>query len=58
MMTMNTEHPVSHEKRGVSGWSDLDLQFCHQFVVGLCVFALQVLHEATTFTDLLDQTAA
>ncbi len=36
----------------------LHLQFCHQFVVRFGVFALEVLHEAATFTDLLDQTAA
>lgn len=36
----------------------LNLQFAHQFVVGLCVFALQIFHEAAAFSYFFDQTAS
>lgn len=36
----------------------LDLEVCHQIVVSLGVFALEVLHQAAAFADFLDKTAS
>lgn len=36
----------------------LHLEICHQIVVGLGVFTLEVLHELAALADLFDQTAA
>ena len=32
--------------------------FCHQIVVGLCIFALEVFHQTATFAYFFDQSTA
>lgn len=48
------DEKIPRTRRGIF----LDLQLRHQVVVALGVFALEVLHEAAAFTNLLDETTA